>query len=340
MGCAVIHSNLAAAMLRTRRADEAYASLHSLAASIAGLGDIELTIEIIELLAGAFSQRGDAGRAARLVGTTEALREQAGMPIREPDAALLAEFLAPARDLLTTSWNTMKLATKISSMRRNAWKLVDPAQRGVILIEEIPGDDDRDWLLTDLRDSADTESGLPQFERTLLDGLFAGRSRAGLGELGQDLIPALNRTRSQLYRDAVRRGWLRLWRQHQRTPHGEQLVKQINSFRRELRRLSASGDAVTSPQLAAYAIVFGLGGPAAVRLRADATKSAERDESAVEWSRDDLFAISWLGVCAKIARTYVGHSQAHGGLGNGHDFGGGHGGGAAHLGGHAGHGGY
>jgi predicted ATPase len=100
-GCAVIHSNLAAAMLRTGRADEAYASLHTHAASIAGLGDIELTIEIIELLAGAFSQRGDAGRAARLFGTTEALREQAGMPIREPDAALLAEFLAPARDLLS-----------------------------------------------------------------------------------------------------------------------------------------------------------------------------------------------------------------------------------------------
>jgi len=247
--------------------------------------------------------------------------------------------------------------------------LVDLAHRGVILIEEIPGDEDRDWLLTDLRDSVETESGLLQFERTLLDGLFAGRSPANLGELGQDLIPALNRARSQLYRDAVRRGWLRRWRRHQRTPHGEQLVKQINSFRRELRRLSASGDAVTSPQLAAYAIVFGLGGPAAVRLRADATKSAERDESAVEWSRSDLFAISWLGVCANISRTYVGHghdaddgqygdfahqwsdsrehghgshghSQAHGGHGNGHDFGGGHGGGAAHLGGHAGHGGY
>jgi hypothetical protein len=39
--------------------------------------------------------------AARLLGTTEALREQAGMPIRGPDAELLAEFLTPARALLT-----------------------------------------------------------------------------------------------------------------------------------------------------------------------------------------------------------------------------------------------
>jgi tetratricopeptide (TPR) repeat protein len=66
-GCAVIRSNLTAAMLRTGRADEAYASLRGQAADMAGLGDIELTIEIIELLASIFSQRGDAvrGEAAR-----------------------------------------------------------------------------------------------------------------------------------------------------------------------------------------------------------------------------------------------------------------------------------
>jgi predicted ATPase/class 3 adenylate cyclase len=99
-GCAVIQSNLAAALLRSGRADEAFTSLRSQAASIVGLGDIELTIEIIELIAGAFSQRGDPVRAARLLGTTEALREQAGMPIRDPDAELLEEFLTPARSML------------------------------------------------------------------------------------------------------------------------------------------------------------------------------------------------------------------------------------------------
>ena len=101
-GCAVIQSNLTAAMLRTGRADEAYTSLRSQAADMIGLGDIELTIEIIELMAGALSQRGDARRAAKLLGTAEALREQAGMPIRSPDAQLLEEFLAPARGLLST----------------------------------------------------------------------------------------------------------------------------------------------------------------------------------------------------------------------------------------------
>ena len=110
-GCAVIQSNLAAALLRTGRADEAYASLRSQGASIVGLGDIELTIEIIELLAGAFGQRGDPRRAARLLGTTEALREQAGMPIRGPDAELLEEFLAPARGLLSADqWEEQRRA--------------------------------------------------------------------------------------------------------------------------------------------------------------------------------------------------------------------------------------
>jgi hypothetical protein len=100
-GCAVIRSNLTAAMLRTGRVDEAYASLRGQAADMVGLGDIELSIEIIELLAGVFSQRGDGGRTAKLFGTAEALREQAGIPIRGPDAELLEVFLAPARGTLS-----------------------------------------------------------------------------------------------------------------------------------------------------------------------------------------------------------------------------------------------
>jgi len=47
LGRAVIQSNLTAAMLRTGRADEAYASLRGQAADMAGLG----AIEIIELMA-------------------------------------------------------------------------------------------------------------------------------------------------------------------------------------------------------------------------------------------------------------------------------------------------
>ncbi len=126
-GCAVIQSNLTAALLRTGRADEAYASLRGQAADIVGLGDIELTIEIIELLAGAFSQRGDAVSAARLLGTTEALREQAGMPIRAPDAELLEEFLAPARSLLSADlWEQERTAGRAFNVQEAL------AQAGVV----------------------------------------------------------------------------------------------------------------------------------------------------------------------------------------------------------------
>lgn len=97
-GCAIIQANMVSAMLRAGRADEAYASLAGRADSIVSFGDIELTIEVIELFAGIFGLRGDAGRAARMVGTAEALRDQAGMPMRRTDAGLLEEYIAAVRD--------------------------------------------------------------------------------------------------------------------------------------------------------------------------------------------------------------------------------------------------
>ncbi len=100
-GCAVIQANLAAAMLRAGRPDDAYAWLRGKAADIAGLGDIELTIDVIEVLSSIFAQRGDAPRAARLLGTAEALRDQAGMPLRGPDAELLESYVGGARDLIS-----------------------------------------------------------------------------------------------------------------------------------------------------------------------------------------------------------------------------------------------
>jgi predicted ATPase/class 3 adenylate cyclase len=115
-GCAVIQANLASAMLRAGQADDAYASLRAGAADIVGLGDIELTIDVIELFASVFAQRGDAARAARLLGTAEALRDQAGMPIRAPDAELLEGFLAVARDSVSArEWDEHRTAGRARS---------------------------------------------------------------------------------------------------------------------------------------------------------------------------------------------------------------------------------
>jgi hypothetical protein len=179
--------------------------------------------------------------------------------------------------------------------------LVDLNQRGLLEISEIPGDGDQDWLLTRRRDGA--EAPLP-FEAALLDGLFAGQPAVRLKRIAQELVPALNRVRAQLHRDAVRHGRLRRWHRREprpRTKRGEQLLTQINSFRQELRELAASGDAQAMGQLAPYLIMFGLGGSSPVRVASGKrTGSASRPAIDDTWSRSDRFAMGWMTVCNAI----------------------------------------
>jgi hypothetical protein len=240
---------------------------------------------------------------------------------------------------------------------------VDLAQRGFLLIDEVP-DADEDWLLTDVRGPAATRTGLLPFEATLLDGLFAQHSAVRLRQISQDLVPVLDRARKQLHRDAVRSGRLRRWRRGRRTQQGKRLLKQIMGFRRDLRALAAGGDSAAMAGLAAYAITFGIPVPAAARLRAADTKVAGRCETSLPWSQADGFVVRWLGVCGGFSdgrrardgksEDFVrgwsaprehshgshgshGHGAAHGGYGGGyHDSGGGHGGGMG-GGGHGGH---
>ena len=73
----------------------------------------------------------------------------------------------------------------------------------------------------------------------MLDGVFARQPAVLLQEIGPALIPALGRVRTQLSRDAVRHRRLRPWPRGRRTRRGEQLLGQIQAFRRELRALAA-----------------------------------------------------------------------------------------------------
>jgi hypothetical protein len=84
-------------MLRDGQTDGADALLRDIAAFILGLGDIELTIDVIELFACIATKRAQPELAARLAGAAEALREQAGMPRRGPPAELVESYLAEAR---------------------------------------------------------------------------------------------------------------------------------------------------------------------------------------------------------------------------------------------------
>ncbi|MCU1457704.1 MAG: hypothetical protein JWL73_1796 [Actinomycetia bacterium] len=84
--------------------------------------------------------------------------------------------------------------------------IVDLASRGFLTITEIPKHGlfgHTDWTLTSL----DKQAQLIQYERTLLDGLFAGRTEVKLSELKNTFATKLQSVESQLYDELVRRGW-------------------------------------------------------------------------------------------------------------------------------------
>jgi len=268
-----------------------------------------------------------------------------------------AQSLTPPGELRPAQLGIVLLGRVI--LRHISATFADLAERGFLRIDEVAGDGEPDWLLTDLRDPAAGRGALLRYEATLLDGLFARQGAVRLSEISRALIPALSRVRAQLSRDAVRHGRLRRWHRDQRTPRGEQLLRQIQLFRRELRALAASGTPGALAGLAPYAMAFGLNVPSAISFDADGTRTAQQSETEAQWSQSDRFATSWLAACAgfshgpghghgrRTARSDEfahqwsaprdhghgghGHGSGQGGHGDSHgDFGGGHGGGAGH----------
>jgi uncharacterized membrane protein YgcG len=78
--------------------------------------------------------------------------------------------------------------------------IVDLAVRGHMTIGEVPGQ--RDWTFT--WKSGDAAALLP-FEKTVLDGLFAGRQQVKLSELKGTFAPTVRLAESQVTGDAVSR---------------------------------------------------------------------------------------------------------------------------------------
>ncbi|MBO0829969.1 MAG: tetratricopeptide repeat protein [Streptosporangiales bacterium] len=99
-GLAVDRVNLVAATLDAGRVGDAQEDLRELAPRIAALGDIELTINMLELYVSVLSVLGEHRRAARVFGAAEALREQASMPIAPLDKEFLDRHLDRTRDML------------------------------------------------------------------------------------------------------------------------------------------------------------------------------------------------------------------------------------------------
>jgi len=179
--------------------------------------------------------------------------------------------------------------------------VADLAQRGYLRLAEVPGEDQAEWVLTDLRSQASGEGRLLQYEATLIDGLFAGRPSVKLSERGPELVPVLERVRAQIRRDAARRGWLRRWHHDRRTERGDRLLARAQAFRRDLRSLASAGDPGQLAGLAPYLMAFGLAQPPPVNP--DSRRLPPRGEQTIPWTGTDRFLTSWLGAFAGCSAT-------------------------------------
>ncbi|CAN5320221.1 hypothetical protein BH20ACT5_BH20ACT5_16380 [soil metagenome] len=110
-GMAHDHSNLAAAMVAAGRISEAHDELRQHAAAAVQLGDVELSISVLELFCLVFAESAEVGRAARLLGATGALRESAELPMAAPDAVMLERSISKVRDLPDARTWSHNLAT-------------------------------------------------------------------------------------------------------------------------------------------------------------------------------------------------------------------------------------
>jgi hypothetical protein len=105
---------------------------------------------------------------------------------------------------------------------------------------------------------ANRRDSLTGYERALLDAVTDG-GQTTTSSLATRMPQILAKTRREILRDAVHRGWLRHIHHDQRTAEGEQLAARIRTFHNRLRQFGAGQgeDALAGPLLP-YAMHFGL----------------------------------------------------------------------------------
>ncbi len=109
-----------------------------------------------------------------------AVEFEAPQKLRPAEVGLILDEMADTKDVTAT--------------------IVDLAVRGFLTIAEVPGQ--KDWVFTFKQSGGDT----PQpYEKTILDGLFNGRTQVKLSELKGTFAPILRNAESQIYGDAVAR---------------------------------------------------------------------------------------------------------------------------------------
>jgi len=96
-GIAINKQNLAFALLNAEGPEAAFAELVDHAADAVALGDVELSIDVIDSCAAVWAAFGDGKRAATLLGAADHQRELSGLPRSGPDQHHLDRFIQPIR---------------------------------------------------------------------------------------------------------------------------------------------------------------------------------------------------------------------------------------------------
>ena len=136
-GVVLDQQSLAVVSLRAGRIAEANELVSATFDYVATSGDTATLVSAIEQSACIAAELGDGMRAARLAGAAEAIRDQAGTPITQPDAALLERFLAPARATIDRdAWDATLAAGRALTQEQAVTLLTSPtlsvlAQTGV-----------------------------------------------------------------------------------------------------------------------------------------------------------------------------------------------------------------
>ncbi|MGO8956872.1 MAG: tetratricopeptide repeat protein [Streptosporangiaceae bacterium] len=125
LGVANAQKWLALASLLAGRAPEARVLLSGTFDYVVSSGDPELLANVLETSACIAAELGEALRAARLAGAASGIRATVGMPIPEPDAALLERFLGPARATIPDeTWNATLAAGRALTQEQASTLLV------------------------------------------------------------------------------------------------------------------------------------------------------------------------------------------------------------------------
>jgi hypothetical protein len=126
-GVAIGQDGLAWVSLRAGRAREARDLQSGMLDYVVSCGDPEFLATTLETAACIAAELGEGLRAARLAGAAEALRQEAGTPIPQPEAALLERFLAPARAAIARqAWDAELAAGRALTQQQAATLLVSP----------------------------------------------------------------------------------------------------------------------------------------------------------------------------------------------------------------------